>query len=84
MSKSFSIIPGDAKLAKMDRDLSFYACSNANPKTLLKEQIRSFNGTGSLSGWFAFSSEKITAARSYFDRLLEKLLVEGSDSCFIS
>jgi non-haem Fe2+, alpha-ketoglutarate-dependent halogenase len=80
----FKVIPDTSEVEKLPRDLRFHPAQNANPATLSHAQIDQFNRFGYIRGIRIFSPEEIADIRSYFDRLLEKVLAAGGDSYSIS
>ncbi len=81
---SFSIVPTDAELQTMERDLRFYPVSNASPRQLSSAQIEAFNQRGYVPPVEIYSGEEIGAIRNYFDDLLERVTQAGGDSYSIS
>lgn len=81
---NFKIIPEQAELAQMQRDLRFHPCVNSAPKTLSLLDIEHFNRQGYLKGIPIFSEQEVTSNRTYFDALLARVLAAGGDSYSIS
>ncbi|HSG71932.1 MAG TPA: phytanoyl-CoA dioxygenase family protein [Planctomycetaceae bacterium] len=81
---SFKMIPDQAELDALERDLTFYPSVNEAPKVLTREQIDRFNSQGYFQPLTIFSDSEINDIREYFDRLLEQYLAEGGDSYSIS
>jgi ectoine hydroxylase-related dioxygenase (phytanoyl-CoA dioxygenase family) len=80
----FPITPDQAELDRMSRDLRFFPCGNAHPQLLTPAQIDRFNREGYLTGIRVFDSAEISAHRTYFDQLLERVVASGGDSYSIS
>jgi chlorinating enzyme len=81
-SARFEITPKIEDAAR--RDLRFHPSPVANPKTLTKTQVESFNRDGYLKGIRIFSSDEMAEHRRYFDELLAKVLAAGGSSYSIS
>jgi len=81
---SFAVVPGDAELSELRRDLRFHPCTNTSPKVLTAVEIDRFNREGYLKPFRVFSTSEIADIRSYFDRLLARYAAEGKDSYSIS
>jgi len=84
MATNFQIIPDQADIEAIPRDLRFYPSTVESPAVLAPEQIATFNQEGFLRPLPIFSSEEIAGIREYFDRLLEKVIAAGGDSYSIS
>lgn len=84
MKTSFSIIPTQAELDEIERELVFRPTVNSNPATLSAEQIEQFNRAGYLAGIRIFDDDEIAGHRAYFDDLLGKVIAAGGDSYSIS
>ncbi len=84
MARDFSIVPDEAELAAIGRDLRFYPVHNDQPRVLTTGEIEAFNRDGFLSGLDVFDESEITDIRAYFDALLERTLAAGGDSYSIS
>src|SRR5262245_14883909 len=80
----FKIIPDNAELDRIERDLRFHTMGVENPSTLTREQIDAFNRDGFLKGVRLFDEDEIAAHRRYFDGLLERVIAAGGDSYSIS
>ena len=80
----FKIIPDNAELDQIERDLRFHALGVENPSTLTREQIAAFNRDGFLKAIRVFDENEIAAHRRYFDDLLERVVAAGGDSYSIS
>src|SRR5262245_54501989 len=80
----FKMIPGQGELDKIERDSRFHRVANDSPKVLSREQIAQFNHDGYIRGIRIFSDAEITEIRSYFDRLLARVIAAGGDSYSIS
>jgi hypothetical protein len=83
-STTFKAVPTQEDLAAMTRDLRFHPAVNNNPKVLTSNQIEQFNRDGYLKPFRIFETAEIDGLRSYFDRLLAKVLAEGGNSYSIS
>lgn len=83
-SPKFQITPDDNLLDSLDRDLSFHAVSNPDPKLLTTDQIDHYNRHGYIKPLEIYSNSEIKEIRDYFDRLLEQTIAEGGDSYSIS
>ena len=81
-TSSFKAAPGQDELAAMNRDLRFHAVVNPNPRTLSSQQIDQFNRDGYLKPFRIFAAKEADELRSYFDRLLAKVLAEGGEQLF--
>jgi non-haem Fe2+, alpha-ketoglutarate-dependent halogenase len=81
---TFKAVPSQEELAAMNRDLSFHPVINSNPRTLSTRQIEQFNRDGYLKPFRIFDPNEADDLRSYFDRLLSKVLAEGGNSYSIS
>ena len=79
----FVIIP-ENELDALQRDLRFHPATTANPTALSRTQLEAYNRDGYLKGLPLFSSEEITAHRTYFDALLARVMAGGGDSYSIS
>ena len=84
MAQQFSITPSETELAQLDRDLRFHPAINPHPKSLTPEQVAHFNERGFIAPVPIFSSDEITAIRTYFDGLLERVMAAGGNSYSIS
>jgi hypothetical protein len=82
--KTFSIVPTDAELQALDRDLHFYPTVNPSPKALTSEQVQHFNEQGYVAALPVYGPDEIQAIRKYFDDLLERTIRSGGDSYSIS
>src|SRR4051794_35433592 len=81
---AFKMIPGNDDIQQMNRDLRFHPVTNDNPRVLSPEQIAQFNRDGYLKGIRIFDEVESLENRTYFDRLLARVLAEGKDSYSIS
>src|SRR5438128_12234386 len=81
---SFQIVPDQADIDTMLRDLRFHPCTNDNPHTLTRAQIDQFNRDGFLKGIRIFNEQDAESHHRYFDALLAKVLGAGNDSYSIS
>jgi len=81
---SFKIIPDGDDVKRLDRDLRFHPASTTSPAVLSPQQIESFNRDGFLKSIRIFSRAEIAEIRTYFDKLLERVVAEGGDSYSIS
>ncbi len=68
----------------IERDLRFHPSPVTEPATLTIEHVAHFNQNGYVHPITIFDETEITELRAYFDRLLEKTLVEGGGSYSIS
>ncbi len=82
--KEFQMIPGQAEVEAIQRDLRFHPSPVAAPATLTRDQVEAFNRDGYLKGVRLFDDEEIVGQRQYFDVLLEKVVAEGGNSYSIS
>jgi non-haem Fe2+, alpha-ketoglutarate-dependent halogenase len=80
----FKVIPDNAELDQVERDLRFHTLGVENPSALTREQIAAFNRDGFLKSIRVFDEDEITAHRRYFDGLLERVVAAGGDSYSIS
>jgi non-heme Fe2+,alpha-ketoglutarate-dependent halogenase len=80
----FKMIPGQNDLDQIERDLRFHRVVNDNPKVLSCEQIAQFNRDGYIRGVRIFGDAEIGEIRSYFDKLLARVIAAGGDSYSIS
>jgi non-heme Fe2+,alpha-ketoglutarate-dependent halogenase len=80
----FKMIPGQNDLDRIERDLAFHPARNDAPATLSHDQIAQFNREGYIRGIRIFTSAEIADIRTYFERLLEKVIAAGGDSYSIS
>ena len=81
---NFQIVPGQAELDSLARDLRFHPCGVEAPKVLSHAQIESFNRDGYLKSVRVFSEPEILGIRAYFDDLLARVIAAGGDSYSIS
>lgn len=84
MKTDFQIIPDEAQLRDIPRELQFIPCSNKHPQTLGREQIERFNRDGFLKEIRIFSTGEMAEHRRYFDELLARVIARGGDSYSIS
>lgn len=84
MNKQFSIVPTEAELAALGRDLTFHPVANTSPKALRPEQIEHYNQAGFVAPLSVFDSVEIAEVRAYFDELLDNVTRAGGDSYSIS
>jgi non-haem Fe2+, alpha-ketoglutarate-dependent halogenase len=80
----FKILPDNAELDQIERDLRFHTLGVESPSTLTREQIAAFNRDGFLKGIRLFNEDEIATHRRYFDVLLERVIAAGGDSYSIS
>ncbi|MCU0706708.1 MAG: phytanoyl-CoA dioxygenase family protein [Pirellula sp.] len=80
----FQILPDEAALKALGRDLKFYPVTNDHPKTLSLAQIEHYNRLGYIAPLDVFSESEIGAIRTYFDDLLAQVIAAGGDSYSIS
>jgi hypothetical protein len=81
---TFKAVPDLKDLESIPRDLRFYPVENRQPRVLTRAQINAFNTEGYIRPLSIFSVAEITEIRSYFDRLLERVVAEGGNSYSIS
>ena len=81
---NFQIVPGQAELDSLARDLRFHPCGVEAPKVLSHAQIESFNRDGYLKSVRVFSEPEILGIHAYFDDLLARVIAAGGDSYSIS
>ena len=84
MAKQFSIVPSEAELAAIGRDLKFHPCQNSNPRLLSADQIRGYNQDGYVAPLEIYTAQEIAGIRAYFDDLLARVVQQGGDSYSIS
>lgn len=84
MAQKFAITPTESELASLERDLRFHPTVNPSPRKLTGEQIEHFNRDGYVAPIDIFGSAEITAIRTYFDQLLERVVAAGGNSYSIS
>jgi non-haem Fe2+, alpha-ketoglutarate-dependent halogenase len=82
--KTFSMVPTEAELTSLERDLHFYPTNNPHPKHLTSDQITAFNERGYIAPLPVFDTAEIGAIRVYFDDLLARVIKAGGDSYSIS
>jgi len=82
--KHFKIIPDQADIDAMERDLRFHPSPVTEPATLSLLQVDQFNSDGFLAPLSIFASREIAGHRQYFDDLLAKTMAAGGDSYSIS
>ena len=80
----FAIIPTQAELDEIERELRFFPVINDAPKMLTGDEIDLYNRQGYLKGFRIFSPDEAAGIRAQFDRLLEQYLAAGKDSYSIS
>lgn len=80
----FKIIPDADEVARMERDLRFYPCTNDHPRRLTREQVAQFNRGGYVKDIRIFEPAEADTIRRYFDDLLARVLAAGGDSYSIS
>lgn len=83
-AKEFKVIPADAELETLKRDLTFRPANPANARTLSLSQIDCYNTSGFIRPIDIYSTDEILAIRQYFDALLEKAIAAGGNSYSIS
>lgn len=81
---TFSIIPTEEELQKIERDLRFHPSRTLAPKVLTREQLEHYNTQGYIAPISIYSTDEITAIRAYFDDLLQRVVAAGGDSYSIS
>lgn len=84
LKSEFKAVPDQNDLAALPRDLRFHPATNELPRVLSREQIDRFNRDGYIAGLTAYSLAEIVDIRTYFDRLLAKVMAAGGDSYSIS
>jgi chlorinating enzyme len=82
--KTFSMVPTDAELQSLDRDLRFYPAQSDSPKSLTAQQIEDFNRNGYVAPVKIYETDEIAKIRTYFDGLLARVVSAGGDSYSIS
>lgn len=83
-NQQYKIIPDQAELDAIERDLTFYSSPVTSPKTLSVEQLESYNQDGLIRPISIFSDDEIQKIREYFDDLLARTIAQGGDSYSIS
>ncbi len=83
-TENFKIIPADAELESLKRNLMFHPANPASAKTLSHEQIEGYNANGFIRPVDIYAADQILEIRLYFDRLLEKAIAAGGNSYSIS
>ncbi|MBI2194225.1 MAG: phytanoyl-CoA dioxygenase family protein [Planctomycetes bacterium] len=83
-TKEFKMIPTQAEIEQIPRDLRFHPSEVTRPRLLTRAQLEAFNRDGYLKGIRIFSEEEMREHRRYFDRLLERVLASGGSSYSIS
>ncbi|MGB7345708.1 MAG: phytanoyl-CoA dioxygenase family protein [Pirellulaceae bacterium] len=84
MAKDFKMIPSDEEIQALQRDLRFHPSTNGSPSHLTADQVQHFNQRGYVAPIPIFGVEEVTAIRSYFDDLLQRVMAEGGNSYSIS
>ncbi|HZZ82348.1 MAG TPA: phytanoyl-CoA dioxygenase family protein [Gemmataceae bacterium] len=84
LKSEFKAVPDQNDIAALPRDLRFYPVTNDRPRCLSRAQIDQFNRDGYIGGLTAYSPTDIAEIRTYFDRLLAKVMAAGGDSYSIS
>ncbi|MCA9126682.1 MAG: phytanoyl-CoA dioxygenase family protein [Planctomycetales bacterium] len=82
--RQYSVVPTEAELAAIGRDLRFHRCHNLTPAKLSLLQIVDYNEKGFIAPLSVFEPEEIGSIRTYFDDLLERVIQSGGDSYSIS
>lgn len=80
----FKMVPDNADLASIERDLAFYPTENNNPQSLTPQQIEAFNRDGHIEPIQILDTAETNDLRAYFDELLSRELAAGRDSYSIS
>ena len=80
----FAMIPDDADLASIDRDVRFFPTDNDDPATLSKTQIETWNHDGYLGPLEVLPRDQADDLKTYFDEVLRKTVDAGGDSYSIS
>ena len=70
----------ETEMETLERDLNFQPVNPESTQTLSAEQIETFNRNGCLLPLPALEDHETAAYRRLFDRLVEKMMSEGSDS----
>lgn len=83
-TKDFKVIPSDAELETLRRNLTFHPANPANAKTLSSLQVEGYNTRGFVRPVDVYPPDEIAIIRQYFDRLLEKTVASGGNSYSIS
>ncbi|MFO1091940.1 MAG: phytanoyl-CoA dioxygenase family protein [Planctomycetaceae bacterium] len=84
MSTTYKIIPDQAEIDALPRDLRFYPSTVTAPRVLTPQQVEGFNRDGYIRPLRVFSQEEIAGIREYFDELLARVMAAGGDSYSIS
>ena len=82
--KSFSIVPDEASLASLQRDLRFYPVQNSDPQSLSPQQIKHYNSEGYIAPLDVYAESEIKPLQTYFDALLDSVIAAGGNSYSIS
>ena len=83
-TKEFKVIPSDADLETLRRNLTFHPANPANARTLSRAQVDSYNTRGFIRPVDVYAPDEIAIIRRYFERLLEKTVASGGNSYSIS
>ncbi len=83
-TKDFKVIPSDAELETLRRNLTFHPANPASAKTLSRLQVEDYNARGFIRPVDVYAPDEIATIRQYFDRLLEKTIASGGNSYSIS
>lgn len=78
------MIPDDASLASIDRDIRFFETVNPNPRHLDPQQIEAWNRDGYLGPLDVLDAGEAADLKSYFDEVLQRTVAAGGDSYSIS
>jgi non-haem Fe2+, alpha-ketoglutarate-dependent halogenase len=81
---SYTIIPADDELGRLERDLRFHPAATGRPRVLSSGQVEQFNRLGYIAGLRMFDNDEIAGIRRYFDGLLARVMAAGGDSYSIS
>lgn len=80
----FAIIPDQAAIEQLPRELRFFPSTTRQPRVLTPEQIETYNRAGYVRRLPVFGPAEIAEHRRYFDELLASVLAAGGDSYSIS
>ena len=80
----FSIVPDQAELDALNRDLRFYSADPSQARKLDAAEVERYNEDGFLKNIPVFPADEIDEIREYFDQLVERVMAAGGDSYSIS
>ena len=80
----FKVIPEEAELHTIERDLRFGPADPEAARTFSRDEVERFNREGYLKGIRIFDEAEALANRRYFDALLARVLAAGGTSYSIS